>query len=151
MGCVQHLLTIILVVVLQQSSIQLIGELLFRITGISGKAEIEEEEGAETGGVDSTRKVLLDVLGQEKRDRVLSTLYVVRQDAVNAVRTGSIHIWKALVQSKRSAPLIKLSGAPADTAFGSPISDTPRTREISFSPGHAEMRPRTDCCSLLSP
>lgn len=83
----------------QQSSVNLIGELLFRLTGISGKAEIEEEEGVDTGVADSSRKVLLEVLGQEKRDRVLSALYVVRQDAVGAVRTGSVHIWKALVQS----------------------------------------------------
>lgn len=85
---------------LQQSSIALIGELLFRITGISGKAEIEEEDdGRDSGAVDASRKVLLDILGKEKRDHVLSALYIVRQDAVNAVRTGSLHIWKALVQN----------------------------------------------------
>ncbi|CDZ97184.1 Protein containing adaptin N-terminal region [Phaffia rhodozyma] len=84
---------------IRQSSVNLIGELLFRLTGISGKAEIEEEEGVDTGVADSSRKVLLEVLGQEKRDRVLSALYVVRQDAVGAVRTGSVHIWKALVQN----------------------------------------------------
>lgn len=41
----------------------------------------------------------MEALGPEKRDKVLSALYVIRQDAVGAVRTASVHIWKALVQN----------------------------------------------------
>lgn len=90
----------------QQSSVSLTGELLFKISGISGKAEIEVEDGAETSAGDSSRKALLEALGPEKRDKVLSALYVIRQDAVGAVRTASVHIWKALVQSE---PLVARS------------------------------------------
>ena len=78
----------------------MVGELLFKVSGISGKAEIEEdEEVAETAMAESSRKVLIDVLGVERRDRILSALYLARQDAVNVVRQSSIHIWKALVHN----------------------------------------------------
>ncbi len=43
---------------------------------------------------------MLETLGEERRDRVLATLYIVRQDNVGIVRQASIHIWKALVQSE---------------------------------------------------
>ncbi|KAI6043543.1 armadillo-type protein, partial [Pisolithus marmoratus] len=73
---------------IRQSSITLVGELLFKVSGISGKTEIGNEE---EGGT--------KVLGEERRDRILSALYVARQDAVNVVRQSSIHIWKALVHN----------------------------------------------------
>jgi hypothetical protein len=115
---------------LQQSSVSLTGELLFKISGISGKAEIEVEDGAETSAGDSSRKALLEALGPEKRDKVLSALYVIRQDAVGAVRTASVHIWKALVQSESPQLLAfadRLAQPLTFTVFG-PFTDTPRTR-----------------------
>ena len=113
----------------QQSSVSLTGELLFKISGISGKAEIEVEDGAETSAGDSSRKALLEALGPEKRDKVLSALYVIRQDAVGAVRTASVHIWKALVQSESSISLV-------DLAFVSQLL-TDRRRFVSLSSRHA--------------
>ncbi|KAK4684697.1 hypothetical protein P7C73_g5471, partial [Tremellales sp. Uapishka_1] len=83
---------------IRQSSISLTGELLYKVTGISGKVELEEDE-VPVHGADSARKALLEALGPERRDRVLATLYIVRQDAVGVVRQASIHIWKALVQN----------------------------------------------------
>ena len=85
----------------QHSSITLVGELLFKVTGISGKAEIEEEEGGEVpvSTAETSRKALGDTLGRDRRDRILSALYIVRQDAVSAVRQSAIHIWKALVHN----------------------------------------------------
>ncbi|CAE6494446.1 unnamed protein product [Rhizoctonia solani] len=84
---------------IRHSSITLVGELLFRVSGISGKAEIEEDEEAavDTTAAESSRRALTEALGKERRDRVLAALYIVRQDAVSAVRVASIHIWKALV------------------------------------------------------
>lgn len=73
---------------------------MFKVSGISGKAEIEDdEEGVETVMAESSRKVLIDILGVERRDRILSALYLARQDAVGVVRQSSIHIWKALVHN----------------------------------------------------
>lgn len=48
---------------------------------------------------DTSRKALTEMLGQDRRDRVLSSLYLVRQDGVSTVRQSSIHVWKALVQN----------------------------------------------------
>ncbi|EKM53603.1 uncharacterized protein PHACADRAFT_125439 [Phanerochaete carnosa HHB-10118-sp] len=85
---------------IRQSSITLVGELLFKVSGISGKTEIEEEEeAADTTLAETSRKALIDVLGQERRDRILSALYMARQDAVNVVRQSAGHIWKALVHN----------------------------------------------------
>ena len=83
----------------QQSSVTLIGELLFKIAGISGKAEIEEDNLVEATAAESSRRALTDMLGQGRRDRVLSSLYLVRQDGVSTVRQSSIQVWKALVQN----------------------------------------------------
>ena len=70
------------------------------MSGISGKAEIEEdEEAADTAMAETSRRALVEVLGAERRDRILSALYLARQDAVSVVRQSSAHIWKALVHN----------------------------------------------------
>ncbi|KDQ20094.1 hypothetical protein BOTBODRAFT_101949 [Botryobasidium botryosum FD-172 SS1] len=88
---------------IRQSSVTLVGELLYKVSGISGKAEIdeddEEEEAADVVVTETSRKALLTTLGKERRDRILSALYIVRQDSVHSVRQTSIHIWKALVHN----------------------------------------------------
>lgn len=83
------------------SSIQLVGELLFKLSGITGKAEFEDEnagedEDAQPTNSEAARK-MLDILGKEKRDRVLASLYVLRQDSAGQVRMFSINVWKVLV------------------------------------------------------
>jgi hypothetical protein len=71
------------------------------VSGISGKvSDLEEEEVAvEATNVESSRRALLEVLGQERRDRILAALYLVRQDGVVVVRQSSIQIWKILVHN----------------------------------------------------
>ncbi|KAF8434348.1 armadillo-type protein [Boletus edulis BED1] len=85
---------------IRQSSITLVGELLFKVSGITSKLEMgDEEEVAEVAVAESSRRALTEVLGAERRDRILSALYLARQDAVSVVRQSSIHIWKALVHN----------------------------------------------------
>jgi hypothetical protein len=80
------------------SSVELVGDLLFNLTGISGKAEQDEDgEGAQEAG-----QSLLEVLGEEKRNKVLSALYVCRCDTSGLVRGAAINVWKALVASPRT-------------------------------------------------
>ncbi|KAG8955662.1 translational activator of GCN4 [Tulasnella sp. 424] len=81
------------------SSLTLVGELLYKLAGISGKVTTEEEEEVETNVAEPTRRVLSEVLGKERRDRVLAVLFIARQDAVSSVRLASSHIWKALVNN----------------------------------------------------
>jgi hypothetical protein len=80
------------------SSVELVGDLLFNLTGISAKAEEDEAEetAAEAG------QSLLDALGQERRDRVLSAIYICRCDTSGLVRSASINVWKALVATPRT-------------------------------------------------
>ncbi|EME80931.1 uncharacterized protein MYCFIDRAFT_155190 [Pseudocercospora fijiensis CIRAD86] len=80
------------------SSVELVGDLLFNLTGISGKQEADEdEEGAAEAGAS-----LLETLGEEKRNRVLSALYICRCDTSGLVRTSAMNVWKALVSSPRT-------------------------------------------------
>ncbi|KAF2877785.1 translational activator [Massariosphaeria phaeospora] len=80
------------------SSVELVGDLLFNLTGISGKAEQDEvEEGAKEAG-----QSLLEVLGEEKRNKILSALYICRCDTSGLVRTAAINVWKALVATPRT-------------------------------------------------
>jgi hypothetical protein len=80
------------------SSVELVGDLLFNLTGISGKQEQEEvEEGAKEAGAS-----LLEVLGEEKRNKVLSALYICRCDTSGLVRSAAINVWKALVATPRT-------------------------------------------------
>lgn len=79
------------------SSVELVGDLLFNLTGISGKPEQDEEEYTAGSGVS-----LLEVLGEEKRNRILSSLYICRCDTSGLVRTEAINIWKALVATPRT-------------------------------------------------
>ena len=79
-------------------SVELVGYLLFNLTGISGKGEQDgEEEGAAEAG-----QSLLEVLGEDKRNRILSSLYICRCDTSGLVRTAAINVWKALVATPRT-------------------------------------------------
>jgi len=80
------------------SSVELVGDLLFNLTGISANTEQEEvEDGAQEAGAS-----LLEVLGEEKRNKVLSSLYICRCDTSGLVRTAAVNVWKALVASPRT-------------------------------------------------
>ncbi|KAK6065981.1 eIF-2-alpha kinase activator GCN1 [Seiridium cupressi] len=80
------------------SSVELVGDLLFNLVGITGKedADVEEEQVKEAGAS------LRDVLGEEKRNKILSALYICRCDTAGAVRSAAISVWKALVASPRT-------------------------------------------------
>ena len=79
------------------SSVELVGDLLFNLTGISGKTDEDEDEGAAEAG-----QSLLEVLGEEKRNKVLSSLYICRNDTSGLVRSAAINVWKALVATPRT-------------------------------------------------
>jgi len=70
------------------------------VSGISGKAsELDEEDITAEATAESSRRALVEVLGVERRDRILAALYLVRQDGVVVVRHASMQIWKALVHN----------------------------------------------------
>lgn len=81
------------------SSVELVGDLLFNLTGITGKEDVDEmeEETIREAGMS-----LREALGEEKRNKVLSALYICRNDTAAAVRSAAISVWKALVSSPRT-------------------------------------------------
>lgn len=80
------------------SSVELVGDLLFNLTGISANAsEEDEEENAKEAGAS-----LREVLGEEKRNKILSALYICRCDTAGAVRAAAVSVWKALVATPRT-------------------------------------------------
>lgn len=81
------------------SSVELVGDLLFNLTGITGKEDVEEmdQETIREAGTS-----LREALGEEKRNKVLSALYICRNDTAGAVRTAAINVWKALVSSPKT-------------------------------------------------
>ncbi|KAJ5151043.1 eIF-2-alpha kinase activator GCN1 [Penicillium canariense] len=80
------------------SSVELVGDLLFSLTGITGKSEAEEEEEEATQAGQS----LLEVLGEERRNKVLSALFICRCDTSGAVKSAAMGVWKALVASPKT-------------------------------------------------
>jgi hypothetical protein len=81
------------------SSVELVGDLLFNLAGIKANAEAEEEDQDITKEAGSS---LREVLGEEKRNKILSALYVCRCDTAGAVRAAAVSVWKALVHSPRT-------------------------------------------------
>lgn len=82
---------------IRQSSITLLGDLLYRVTGVSGKTATEGEE--EMLGTEAGRRALVDTLGMERYQLVLARLYIVRNDVSAVVRTTSLHVWKSIVSN----------------------------------------------------
>lgn len=91
---------------IRHSSITLIGDLLYRISGISAKAatteEMEDEDEAddeENYSVETTRQAVIKALGIDRYYGILASLYIVRADSNSRVRQASIKVWKALVSN----------------------------------------------------
>ncbi|KAL6898113.1 armadillo-type protein [Trichoderma evansii] len=81
------------------SSVELVGDLLFNLTGVKAGAEPGDEDDENAKEASASLK---EVLGEEKRDKILSTLYICRCDTAGAVRSAAISVWKALVHSPRT-------------------------------------------------
>lgn len=86
------------------SSLQLTADLLFEVTGLSAKNEFaendqeeEEEEDTYSSSHNEVNKQMVEVLGQERRNSVLSSLFVCRSDTSGIVRSAAVDVWKALV------------------------------------------------------
>lgn len=81
------------------SSVELVGDLLFNLTGIKANTEIDEDDDE---AIKEAGASLKEALGEEKRNKILSALYVCRCDTSGAVRSAAISVWKALVHSPKT-------------------------------------------------
>ncbi|WFD21014.1 translational activator of GCN4 [Malassezia caprae] len=81
------------------SALQLTADLLFRVSGISGKAEVEDDTEEAAQASSSVQQALIAAVGADRRARLLAAIYVLRQDPSIPVRQTAAHTWKALVHN----------------------------------------------------
>ncbi|XP_015280782.1 PREDICTED: translational activator GCN1 [Gekko japonicus] len=81
------------------SSVQLLGDLLFHISGVTGKMTTETASEDDNFGTAQSNKAIIHVLGVERRNRVLAGLYMGRSDTQLVVRQASLHVWKIVVSN----------------------------------------------------
>lgn len=81
------------------SSVQLLGDLLYKLSGVSGKMSTETASEDDNFGTEVSQHMITETLGLERRNRVLSGLYMGRSDTALLVRQASLHVWKVVVSN----------------------------------------------------
>mmetsp|Transcript_36317 Transcript_36317/g.82796 ORF Transcript_36317/g.82796 Transcript_36317/m.82796 type:complete len:2659 (-) Transcript_36317:74-8050(-) len=85
---------------IRQSSVQLLGDIMFRITGTTWKSlqashiNLDEDSGISTA---AKGKAIMQVLGEERRNNLLAALYMLRSDVNPGVQQAAFQVWKAVV------------------------------------------------------
>lgn len=82
---------------IRQSSIELLGSMLFRIIGSSGKVRVEGGDDEEGISTEAQGQMLSTTLGQGRHHSLLAAVYMLRSDATLVVRNAAVHIWKTVV------------------------------------------------------
>ncbi|EDQ88831.1 uncharacterized protein MONBRDRAFT_8718 [Monosiga brevicollis MX1] len=82
---------------IRQSSLLLLGDLLYLLSGTSGKKSTASASDDEGFGTEASTARLTKSLGHELRNEVLAAVYMCRQDVQLVVRQVAVHVWKVIV------------------------------------------------------
>jgi HEAT repeat protein len=81
------------------SSVQLLGDLLYKISGVVGKMTTESSHEDDNFGTETGQKAIINALGLDRRNRVYAGLYMGRSDVSILVRQAALHVWKIIVSN----------------------------------------------------
>ncbi|KAL5990285.1 eIF-2-alpha kinase activator GCN1 [Asimina triloba] len=115
---------------IRQSSVELLGDLLFKVAGTSGKALLEggsDDEGAST---EAHGRAIIEVLGRDKRNEVLAAVYMVRADVSLSVRQAALHVWKTIVANTPKT-LKEIMPVLMNTLISSLASSSSERRQVA--------------------
>ena len=83
---------------IRHSAVELVGTMMYQLIGLNTSPHSEEEDRLEEA-TETQRAALVEVLGQERRDRILCALYIARQDVSGIVRQAAAQVFKTLVSN----------------------------------------------------
>ncbi|KAJ6856792.1 hypothetical protein NC651_038462 [Populus alba x Populus x berolinensis] len=106
-----------------QSSVELLGDLLFKVAGTSGKSD----EGSST---EAHGRAIIEVLGRDKRNEILAALYMVRTDVSLSVRQAALHVWKMIVANTPKT-LKEIMPVLMNTLISSLASSSSERRQVA--------------------
>ncbi|CAL5321772.1 unnamed protein product [Camellia sinensis] len=114
---------------IRQSSVELLGDLLFKVAGTSGKALLEGGSDDEGASIEAQGRAIIEVLRREKRNEVLAALYMVRTDVSLIVRQAALHVWKTIVANTPKT-LKEIMPVLMNTLITSLASSSPERRQL---------------------
>ena len=82
---------------IRQSAVELLGSMMFRIAGTSGKVRVEGGSDDEGVSTEAQGKALTSTLGVTRHHDLLAAVYSLRSDPMLVVRQAALHIWKTVV------------------------------------------------------
>ncbi|KAK9804294.1 hypothetical protein WJX72_005256 [[Myrmecia] bisecta] len=82
---------------IRQSSVELLGDLLFKVAGTTGRVRLDGDDDDEGASTEAHGNAIIEALGQQRRNQVLARVYMARSDVGYTVRSASVHVWKTIV------------------------------------------------------
>ena len=79
------------------SSLNLLGELLFKIGKIASVSDADDE--VESSNSESSKKLLVEALGIDHYQKLLCVIYILMSDSHGVVRQAALKIWRSLVSN----------------------------------------------------